>query len=80
MVDKEVTLSSKNQIVIPKEAREYVHLKAGDRLVITISTSGHLLLWKRPHNYTEHMKGLGKNFWKGLSANKYIGKLRNEWE
>lgn len=44
MVDKEVTLSSKNQIVIPKEAREFIQLKPGDKLLLTVSTTGHLLL------------------------------------
>ena len=80
MTEKEVTLSSKNQIVIPKEAREYIHLKAGDRLVITVSAGGHLLLWKRPQNYTKHMKGLGNTLWKGISADKYVEKIRKEWK
>jgi AbrB family looped-hinge helix DNA binding protein len=47
MVDKEVKLNSKHQIFIHKEAREYLDLKAGDRLVIAASTGGHLLLWKK---------------------------------
>ena len=31
----EATLSSKNQIVIPREAREALQLKPGDKLLIT---------------------------------------------
>lgn len=80
MVDKEVKLSSKNQIVIPKEAREYSHLKAGDRLMITVSAGGHLLLWKRPKNYTAHMRGLGERLWAGVDPKKYVGKIRKEWK
>lgn len=80
MVDQEVKLSSKNQIVIPKEAREYSHLKAGDRLLITVSVGGHLLLWKKPKNYSEYMKGLGKKLWKGVKADKYLKDLREEWQ
>ena len=26
------------------------------------------------------LKGLGKHLWKGVDAQKYIDKLRNEWE
>ena len=79
MGDKEVRLSSKNQIVIPKEARESIHLKAGDRLLMTVSTTGHLLLWKRPKKYVDYMKGLGKNLWKGMDIEKYVKTLRKEW-
>ncbi|PIS31696.1 hypothetical protein COT42_00280 [Candidatus Saganbacteria bacterium CG08_land_8_20_14_0_20_45_16] len=80
MVDKEVKLSSKNQIVIPKEARDYVHLKPGDRLLLTISATGHLLLWKRPKNYTAHMKGLGAQTWSNMDIGAYIRKIRKEWK
>lgn len=80
MGDKEVTLSSKNQIVIPKEARESINLKPGDRLLFTVSTAGHLMLWKRPKNYTEHMSGLGKEFWGKVNIDKYIKKMRKEWD
>ena len=31
----EATLSSKNQIVIPREAREALQLKPGDKLIVT---------------------------------------------
>ena len=79
MVDKEVKLSSKNQIVIPKEAREYVQLKPGDRLLLTVSAAGHLLLWKRPKNYTKHMEGLGSKTWNNLNIDEYVKKLRKEW-
>jgi AbrB family looped-hinge helix DNA binding protein len=32
----EATLSSKNQIVIPKEAREALRVKAGDKLLVVV--------------------------------------------
>lgn len=79
MVDKEVKLSSKNQIVIPKEARDYVHLKPGDKLLLTVSASGHLLLWKRPRDYAAHMEGLGQELWKDVDIAQYIKKMRKEW-
>lgn len=80
MVGKEVKLSSKNQIVIPKEAREYIHLKAGDRLLLTVSAGGHLMLWKKPKNYAEYMKGLGRERWKEVDIGSYVKKLRKEWD
>jgi len=80
MGDKEVKLSSKNQIVIPKEARESINLKPGDKLLLTVSAGGHLLLWKRPRNYTEYMSGLGKELWNKVDIGKYIKKIRKEWK
>lgn len=79
MVDKEVTLSSKNQIVIPKEAREFIQLKPGDKLLLTVSTTGHLLLWKSPKDYTTHMAGLGKELWQNVDIGRYVKKIRKEW-
>lgn len=35
-----VKMSSKNQIVVPKEAREALGLRAGDRLVISVRDDG----------------------------------------
>jgi AbrB family looped-hinge helix DNA binding protein len=32
----EVTLSAKNQIVIPREAREALGVKAGDKLLVVV--------------------------------------------
>lgn len=31
-----VKMSSKNQIVVPKAAREALHLEPGDRLIVTV--------------------------------------------
>ncbi|OGC03786.1 hypothetical protein A2276_08030 [candidate division WOR-1 bacterium RIFOXYA12_FULL_43_27] len=78
-IEKEVTLSSKYQVVIPKEAREMTHLEAGDKLLLTISAGGQILLWKKPKNYTAHMKGLGKELWRGININQYVKTLRKEW-
>ena len=33
----------------------------------------------KKHNITE-LKGCGKEIWKGINAQKYINKLREEWE
>lgn len=33
---------------------------------------------KKKHNITE-LKGCGKKIWKGIDAQKYVNKLREEW-
>src|SRR2546425_866017 len=46
------TLSSKNQIVIPREAREALDLKPGDKLVIR-AHAGKILILEKPKSYRE---------------------------
>ncbi len=36
----EATLSSKNQVTIPKQVREYLHLRAGDRFKFFLQPDG----------------------------------------
>jgi antitoxin PrlF len=36
----EATLSSKNQVTIPKQVREYLHLKPGDRFKFFLQPDG----------------------------------------
>ncbi|OGC22646.1 hypothetical protein A2310_07795 [candidate division WOR-1 bacterium RIFOXYB2_FULL_37_13] len=80
MTEKEVCLSSKNQIVIPKEIREAVHLKTNDRLCLTVSSGGSIMLWKKPKNYTKYLERRGENIWKGIDIDKYVETIRREWE
>jgi AbrB family looped-hinge helix DNA binding protein len=40
----EATLSSKNQITIPKEAREFLHARAGDKLKFFMQPDGRLVI------------------------------------
>jgi AbrB family looped-hinge helix DNA binding protein len=40
----ESTLTSKGQVTIPKEAREHLHLKPGDRVKFFIQPDGHVVI------------------------------------
>ncbi|MEA2564192.1 MAG: prlF antitoxin for toxin YhaV toxin [Acidobacteriota bacterium] len=42
------TLTSKGQVTIPKEVRERLGLKEGDRLVFRFDDEGNLLFGRRP--------------------------------
>ncbi len=44
-----ITLSSKNQVVIPKEARRKMKLTGGDQLIVEEITKDHLILKKAPN-------------------------------
>ena len=62
---KIVKLSSKYQVVIPREARKKLGLRAGDQLAVEVK-GGKVILRPRPKNYTNYMLGLGKEIWEGI--------------
>lgn len=68
----EATLSSKNQIVIPREAREALDIKPGDKLLVTVMGSKVLVL-EKPKSY--HKAILGR----GAYPKDYLKKERESW-
>ena len=70
----EATVSSKNQIVIPKEAREALGTKPGDKLLIVVRNNS-LLIMKKPVSYHKAIRGIAK----GLYPPDYLKKERESW-
>ena len=52
-----VKMSSKNQIVVPKEAREALALQPGDRLIVTV-TGDVIEMRARPRDVVAELEGL----------------------
>lgn len=71
----EATLSSKNQIVIPREARKRLGIKPGDKLLI-VPHGNTIIVLAKPESYPEVILGLGK----GLYPENYLEVERNSWE
>lgn len=70
----EATLSTKNQIVIPREAREALDLKPGDKLII--STVGEkIIVIERPKSHRAALAGMAR----GLYPKDYLRKERSSW-
>lgn len=70
----EATLSSKNQIVIPREAREALDLKPGDKLIVT-TVGGKIIVMERPDSYHAALAGIAR----GLYPKDYLKKERKSW-
>jgi AbrB family looped-hinge helix DNA binding protein len=70
----EATLSSKNQIVIPREAREALELKPGDKLIVT-SINGKLIIMEKPKSYAAALAGIAR----GVYPKDYLKKERKSW-
>ena len=74
------TISSKNQITIPKRALNELGLKAGSTLIVR-PYEHKILLEPRPKSLTKYYKGLGKKSWKKLGGGeKYLKRERGSWE
>lgn len=70
----DVTLSSKNQIVIPREARETLRLKPGDKLSVVVC-GGRMIIVEKPKSYHEAVRGLAR----GPYPKDYLKKERGDW-
>jgi AbrB family looped-hinge helix DNA binding protein len=70
----EVTLSAKHQIVIPREAREALDLKPGDKLVVS-TVGGRIIIMEKPQSYRAALAGLAR----GLYPKDYLKKERDSW-
>lgn len=73
-----VTLSRKNQVVVPKDAREKLRIGPGQKLLV-LCKEDRIVLIPKPDNYVKKMAGLHKKVWKGVDATTYLEKERNTW-
>ena len=70
----EATLSSKNQIVVPREAREALGVRPGDKLLIVVRGNAVVIL-PRPDSWTKALRGLAnKPYPEG-----YLKEERDSW-
>jgi AbrB family looped-hinge helix DNA binding protein len=67
-------LSSKNQIVLPREARQAMGVKGGDELLVIVK--GDLtLVMPKPKRYVKSLQGLAK----GTYPSGYLKRERRSW-
>lgn len=71
----EATLSAKNQIVIPREAREALGLKAGDKLIVVVR-GGTVIILQKPKSHRSAIRGLARSAY----PNGFLRKERQSWD
>ncbi len=71
----ESTLSAKNQIVIPRAAREALRLKPGDKLLVVVRGERVIVL-QRPKAYQSAIRGLTSRAY----PQRYLQKERRSWD
>jgi AbrB family looped-hinge helix DNA binding protein len=69
------TVSSKNQIVIPREAREALQLRAGDKVLVVVRGKRVLVLQK-PASHRAAIRGLAGSSYPA----QHLRKERQSWE
>ena len=74
-----VLLSSKNQIVIPKEAREKLNIGPGNELLV-LCKEDRVVLIPKPKNFARRMAGLHRDVWEHLGASSYLRDEREKWD
>jgi AbrB family looped-hinge helix DNA binding protein len=71
----EATISSKNQIVVPKEVRTALGVKAGDKLLVHVRGNT-VILMPKPKDHLKALYGIAK----GLYPEGYLRKERKSWD
>jgi AbrB family looped-hinge helix DNA binding protein len=75
----ESTLSTKNQIVLPKAAREALGVKAGDKLLFVVR-GDRVIVLQKPDSPRRAILGLGRRSAKPVYGKGYLEKERRSWE
>lgn len=74
-----VKLSERNQMVLPKIAREALEIKPGGRLLVIVE-NGCVRLLPEPENWTEYLYGLGAETWQALGGGaQFLREERASW-
>jgi AbrB family looped-hinge helix DNA binding protein len=68
-------LSTKNQIVIPREAREALGVKPGDELLVVVRGEKVIVLQK-PASHSAAIRGIGR----GAYPKDHLKKERESWD
>ena len=71
----EATLSAKNQIVIPREARRALQVKPGDKLVVVVRGKRVIVL-EKPKSHHTAIRGLAR----GVYSSAHLQKERQSWD
>ncbi|MGD0456771.1 MAG: AbrB/MazE/SpoVT family DNA-binding domain-containing protein [Terriglobia bacterium] len=71
----EATVSSKNQMVIPREAREALGVKPGDRILVVVR-GNRVIVLQKPKSHHAAIRGLAR----GLYSRGHLQKERQSWD
>lgn len=75
------TVSSKYQIVIPKDVRKQLDISPGMELCIEVVDGDRAVVHTKAVSVVKALQGLGKEVWKTLGGgDRYLKQERNTWD
>jgi bifunctional DNA-binding transcriptional regulator/antitoxin component of YhaV-PrlF toxin-antitoxin module len=78
---QQVTIGTKNQVVIPQELRRNVAgLKPGRKVSMYVLNKNTVAIKVSDTSWLENSYGKMKNAWKKKKASTQLEKMRNEWD
>lgn len=72
-----VKISGKNQVVVPREAREHLGVGPGDELLV-VPKGGHVIILAKPKSVSAALAGSGKGLYG--KARRYLKNERKAWK
>ncbi|MEW6610846.1 MAG: AbrB/MazE/SpoVT family DNA-binding domain-containing protein [Patescibacteria group bacterium] len=76
------TVTTKYQVVIPRQVRQRVKIRSGERM--SVRAIGDLIVMqpqrKRGRGWADSLLGLGKEVWEGEDTAAYIKSERDTWD
>jgi len=77
---QQITIGTKNQIVIPKEIRQKVKgLKPGNKVSIYSVDDNTITIKLTPKDWIKSTYGIMEKAWEGIDPIRELEKMRNEW-
>lgn len=77
---QQITIGTKNQIVIPKEVRQQIKgLKAGRKVVVYPLDEKTIAIKVSAKNWVDSSYGAMKKAWRDISPSTEVENMRNEW-
>ena len=71
-------LNARNQINIPRDIRNKLNIKQGDRLLVDVQ-DGVIVLIPQPKRDTDYLHGLHSEIWEDVDVEKYLNLEREAW-
>jgi AbrB family looped-hinge helix DNA binding protein len=73
-------VSSRGQVVLPKEIRRQLNIKQGDTLLFVVEGST-VRVFPEPESYADYTRGLGKEMWAKLGGGeRFLNEERASWD
>lgn len=72
-------VSSRGQVVLPKEVRQRLKVKQGDTILFIVEDDS-VRIVPKPTDYASYTRGLGKELWAKLGGGeKFLAEERSSW-